>query len=129
MIRLLRLALFLFLSIPMRGQAAAKHVGATKITSYWSAAGACPTPNCVTGYTLTITQPSGAIATIPLPSTTTSYAWTPGGNLAWGPYEVTITTNVIAGVTTTPPSTIYMVYASGVSTGTAPGGFAIRYTQ
>ena len=72
---------------------------------------------------------SGAPVVVTLPATTVSYAWIPGGNLPYGTYDVTIATNVTTGFTTTPPSTFHMIYASGVSTGTAPGGFAIRYTQ
>lgn len=124
--RILTLSLLLFLSIPLWAQTAPKM--ATKLTAYWTAAGACPN-SCVTGYTLSITPPSGTAVVIPLASTVTSYIWTPGGNLSYGAYAITITTNVTSGVTATPPSTFHLIYASGVSTGTAPGGFAIRYTQ
>jgi hypothetical protein len=120
--RILRVILFLllFLSIPLLGQTA------TKLTSYWTA-GSCST-GCITSYTLSITPPSGTVIIIPLAPTVTSYVWAPGGKLPWGPYIIAITTNVSAG-TTPVPSTVNIIYASGVSTGTAPGGFQIRYTK
>ena len=124
--RILRIIPFLLISLPLMGQAQM----ATQLTAYWSAAGACPAGvACITNYTLSITPPSGTQVVVTLPATTVSYAWIPGGNLPYGTYDVTITTNVTTGFTTTPPSTFHMIYASGVSTGTAPGGFAIRYTQ
>lgn len=117
--RILRIFLLALLPVSLWGQTA------TKLTSYWSAA-TCST-GCITGYTLSITPPSGTPVIIPLAPTVTSYVWAPGGKLAFGPYTITVTTNV-SGATTPVPSTVNLIYASGVSTGTAPGGFAIRYT-
>lgn len=52
---------------------------------------------CVSGYTETITPPAGVTGTAIVTMTATSYAWSPGGALYCGTYNVSIVANWLNG--------------------------------
>lgn len=73
------------------------------LTATWSApissvpCSATVTTNCVSGYTETITPPAGVTGTTAVTSTTTSYAWSPGGLLYCGTWGISLVANWLDG--------------------------------
>ncbi len=115
---------------------------ATSLTANW-----VPVPATagvtISGYTATITPPSGAKIAIPACAAATStncikpgqatstFTWTPGGPLSYGSWSVSIQTNATnsAGTALTAAASATAVYAlPPVTVAQAVGGVTIQFT-
>lgn len=95
------------------------------------------TSGCITGYTEKLTDPTGAITTVPTCSATVTtncigpvatYTWGPGGNLYCGTWKITLATNYLdgngaAGISS-PPAAVSVVEPCPFVAPASPGNVA-----
>ena len=126
------LCLFLF-AVHAHAQTATK-ITVTGFAASWPAG----TPNCATGmttacqsgYTLTITPPTGAAIVQQIPAGATTYTYTSPVVLDYGTYALSMVTNgqLSTGVSaSSPPTNSTSTYAAKITVIPAPGGLVVSF--